>query len=87
MTLTPTTSGADLKWESPSTGSGSSGSQRGDHHPNQVGGQAGVPAARHLFAQRWRMVVFGHSPSGLNHLVDRATGVGVLPIGERARGL
>ena len=63
------------------------GSQRGDHQPNQVGGQAGVPAARHLFAQRWRMVVFGHSPSGLNHFLDRATGVGVLPIGERARGL
>ncbi len=35
----------------------------------------------------WRMVVFGHSPSGLNHLLDHATVVGVLPIGERALGL
>src|SRR4051794_26131692 len=63
------------------------GSQRGGHHPNKVGGQAGVPAAGHLFAQLWRMVVFGHSPSGLNHLVDLATGVGIMPLGELALGL
>jgi hypothetical protein len=33
------------------------------------------------------MVVFGHSPSGLNHFRDHATSVGVMPIGERALGL
>jgi hypothetical protein len=86
--LTPTTSGAHSDWEPCPTGSASEeGSQRGDHHPIEVGGQAGVPAVRHLFAQRWRMVVFGHSHSGLNHLLDHATGVGVMPILERALGL
>src|SRR3954453_7378170 len=60
----------------PSTGAASRGSQRGGHHPIEVGGQAGIPAAWHLFAQLRRMVVFGHSPSGLNHLVDLATGWG-----------
>jgi hypothetical protein len=33
------------------------------------------------------MVVFGHSPSGLNHFRDRATLVGVMPLGELALGL
>jgi hypothetical protein len=33
------------------------------------------------------MVACGHSRSGLNHLVDRATGVGVMPFGELALGL
>lgn len=33
------------------------------------------------------MVVFGHSQSGLNHLLDRATVVGVMPLRERALGL
>jgi hypothetical protein len=33
------------------------------------------------------MVVFSHSQSGLNHLLDRATGVGVMPKFERALGL
>jgi hypothetical protein len=32
------------------------------------------------------MVVFGHSHSGLNHILDRATMVGVMPILERALG-
>jgi hypothetical protein len=33
------------------------------------------------------MVVSGHSHSGLNHFLDRATSVGVMPLRELALGL
>jgi len=54
--------------------------------PERWVGRAGNPAARHLFALGGRMVVFGHSSSGLIHILDRAR-VGVMPILERALGL
>ena len=55
--------------------------------PNEVGGQAVEPAAWHLFAPARRMVVFGHSHSGLTHLPDHAPRGGVMPIPELALGL
>jgi hypothetical protein len=40
--------------------------------PTKWAGRPGKPAAGHLFAPRRRMVVFGHSHSGLTHLPDHA---------------
>ena len=53
---------------------------RGDQSPvtNEWSGRPGS-AAGHLFAPRRRMVRCGHSRTGSNHKVDRATEVGVLP--------
>jgi hypothetical protein len=52
--------------------------------PTEVGGQAGDPAAGHLFAPRRRMVVFGHNHDGLTHLLDHAPVGGVMPLLELA---
>jgi hypothetical protein len=52
--------------------------------PREVGGQAGDPAARHLFASRKTHGGLRPQPGGLNQLLDRATCVGVMPLGERA---
>ena len=58
--------------------------QRDPHQsPQEWDGQAGKPAAGHLFALGAHGGM-GPQPGGFNHFRDFATGVGVMPLGERA---